>query len=117
VEVLMGITNDINFGPLVAFGLGGTLSDFMDDIAFRVLPLTDRDAAEMVRSTSVYQLLSGSHGSSASDVPAVEVLLLRLSALAEAGPRIQELELHPVVVLAAGEGVVVRGARVKLAGS
>lgn len=117
VEVLTGITNDMNFGPLVAFGLGGTLSDFMDDIAFRVLPLTDRDAAEMVRSTSVYQLLSGSHGASASDVAAVETLLLRLSALAEAGPRIQELELHPVVVLPAGQGVMVKGARVKLGNS
>jgi acyl-CoA synthetase (NDP forming)/GNAT superfamily N-acetyltransferase len=114
VEILAGITNDPTFGPLVAFGLGGTLSDILDDIAFRVLPLTDRDAVEMIRSTRVYQLLSGSRGSFVCDAPAVESLLLRLSALAETAPRIVEIELHPVVVHPVGEGVSVMNAKIKL---
>ena len=86
IEVLAGIRNDPVFGPLVAFGSGGHLAELLDDVVFRVLPLTDRDAAEMIRSTRAYRLLTGYRGSAEADIAAVEDLLLRLGALAEAVP-------------------------------
>jgi acetate---CoA ligase (ADP-forming) len=115
VEVLAGITHDPVFGPLVAFGSGGFLVELLDDAVFRVLPLTDRDAAEMIRSTRAYRLLKGFRGSPPADIPAVEKLLLQLGALAEAVPQIAEIDLNPVVVHPAGEGITLIDARVRLA--
>jgi acyl-CoA synthetase (NDP forming) len=84
----------------------------LDDVAFRVLPLTDRDAAEMVAATRVFRLLRGYRGSAACDIAAVERLLLQLGALAEAVPRIAEVDLNPAIVHAGGLSVV--DARVRL---
>jgi len=114
VEVLAGITHDAVFGPLVAFGTGGYLVEFVDDVVFRVLPLTDLDAREMIQSTRAVKLLSGYRGSPAADVPAVEKLLLQLGALCEAAPRISEIDLNPVIVHPAGEGMSLIDARVRL---
>ncbi|MGH9837665.1 MAG: GNAT family N-acetyltransferase [Blastocatellia bacterium] len=113
VEVLAGVTHDPVFGSLVAFGSGGYLVELLNDVAFRVLPLTDRDAAEMITSTRAHRLLQGYRGSAPSDIAAVERLLLQLGALAEAALRIAEIDLNPVVVHASGLSVV--DARVKLA--
>jgi hypothetical protein len=71
VEVFAGITHDPVFGPLVAFGAGGSLIELLDDVAFRVLPLTDRDAGEMIKSTRVYHLFKGSRGSAKLDLASV----------------------------------------------
>jgi acetate---CoA ligase (ADP-forming) len=117
VEVLAGITHDPVFGPLVAFGSGGFLVELLDDVVFRVLPLTDRDASEMIRSTRAHQLLKGYRGSLPADVSAVEKLLLQLGALAEAVPQIAEVDLNPVIVYPAGEGITLIDARVRLAES
>jgi acetyl coenzyme A synthetase (ADP forming)-like protein len=114
VEVLAGITHDPVFGPLVAFGSGGFLVELLDDVVFRVLPLTDRDAAEMIRSTRAYRLLEGYRGSLPADIPAVEKLLLQLGALAEAVPQIAEVDLNPVIVHPAGVGITLIDARVRL---
>jgi acetyl coenzyme A synthetase (ADP forming)-like protein len=112
VETIAGVTHDPVFGPLVAFGSGGALVELLDDVAFRVLPLTDRDAAEMVAATRVFRLLRGYRGSAACDIAAVERLLLQLGALAEAVPRIAEVDLNPAIVHAGGLSVV--DARVRL---
>ncbi len=114
IEVLAGITHDPVFGPLVAFGSGGYLVELLDDVVFRVLPLTDRDASEMIRSTRAVHLLSGYRGAPEADIDAVEQLLLRLSALAEAIPRIAEVDLNPVIVHPKGEGVTLIDARIRL---
>ena len=114
VEVLAGMTHDPVFGPLVAFGTGGYLVEFVDDVVFRVLPLTDLDAREMIQSTRAERLLRGYRGSPAADVPAVEKLLLQLGALCEAAPRISEIDLNPVIVHPAGEGMSLIDARVRL---
>lgn len=114
-EVIAGVTHDPIFGSLVAFGSGGHLVELLDDAAFRVLPLTDRDAAEMIRATRAHRLLRGYRGAPAGDIPAVEQLLLRLGALAEAFPQIAEADLNPVLVHPTGQGVTVVKARVRLA--
>ncbi len=114
VEVLAGVTHDPVFGPLVAFGSGGYLVELINDVVFRVLPLTDRDALEMVRSTRAYHLLKGYRGSAETDIAAVERLLLSLGALSEAVPQIAEIDLNPVIVHPAGEGITLIDARVRL---
>ncbi len=117
VEVLAGITHDPVFGPLVAFGSGGYLVEMLDDVAFRVLPLNDRDAKEMIAGTRVNKLLTGYRGSPAADVAALEMLLLQLGALAETVPQLAEVDLNPVLVHPAGEGLTLIDARVRLATS
>jgi acetyl coenzyme A synthetase (ADP forming)-like protein len=114
VEVLAGITLDPIFGPLVAFGTGGYLVEFVDDVAFRIVPLTDRDAREMVQSSKAARLLNGYRGSPLADIDAVEDLLLHLSALALAAPRIAEIDLNPVIVHPRGEGLSIVDARIRL---
>ncbi len=114
VEVLAGVTHDPLFGPLVAFGSGGFLVELLDDVVFRVLPLTDRDATEMILSTRAHRMLKGYRGSAEADIPAVEDLLLRLGALAEAVPQIAEIDLNPVIVHPRGEGLTMIDARIRL---
>ncbi len=114
VEVLAGITTDQVFGPLVAFGSGGVLVEWLDDVVFRVLPLTDRDAATMIQETRAASLLKGYRGTPPADITALEQLLLRLGALAEAVPRIAEIDLNPVIVHSAGDGLSIIDARVRL---
>ncbi|MFN0122284.1 MAG: acetate--CoA ligase family protein, partial [Blastocatellia bacterium] len=114
VEMLAGVTHDPVFGPLVACGSGGVLVELLNDIAFRVLPLTDADAAALVRGTRAWRLLQGYRGGAAADVAALESLLLALGALAEAAPRIAEIDLNPVIVHPAGEGLSLIDARVRL---
>ncbi|MBO0726073.1 MAG: GNAT family N-acetyltransferase [Blastocatellia bacterium] len=114
VEVLAGVTSDPVFGPLVAFGSGGALVELLDDVVFRVLPLTDRDVSEMIEETRVSRLLRGYRGSPPADVAALERLLLSLGALAEAAPRIAEIDLNPAIVHPYGEGISLIDARARL---
>jgi acetate---CoA ligase (ADP-forming) len=114
VEVLAGVTGDPVFGPLVAFGSGGALVELLDDVVFRVLPLTDRDVSEMIEETRVSRLLRGYRGSPPADRAALERLLLSLGALAEAAPRIAEIDLNPAIVHPNGEGISLIDARVRL---
>jgi acetyltransferase len=115
VEVLAGLTHDAVFGPLMAFGSGGVLVELLNDVVFRVLPLTDRDAAAMIQETRAARLLQGFRGAPPADVSALERLLLALAALAEAAPRIAEVDLNPVLAHPAGEGLSLIDARVQLA--
>ncbi len=112
VEVIVGVTQDPKFGPLVAFGLGGVQVELMKDAAFRLHPLTDLDAHEMVRSVKGYPLLTGYRGAPPADLDALEEVLLRVSALVGDHPEIAEMDLNPVKVLPAGRGCVAVDARV-----
>ena len=112
VELLVGVVNDASFGPVIACGAGGTAVELLKDVAVRITPLTDLDAAEMVRSLATYPLLDGYRGAARADVAALEDLLLRVSALVEAHPTIAELDCNPVKVLP--DGVVVVDARVRV---
>lgn len=114
VEVMAGMTRDPLFGPLVAFGLGGIHVEILGDAQFRIAPLTDRDAASMVRSIKGYRLLTGYRGRPATDVKAIEELLLRLSQLVDAVPEIAELDLNPILALPSGQGCTIVDARIRI---
>lgn len=114
VETIIGLTHDRSFGPLIIFGLGGTLVELVKDMQLRIQPLTDVDAREMVRSVKGYQLLQGWRGSTPADVGALEELLLRVSTMAGDLPEITEMDLNPVRALAPGRGAVVVDARILL---
>jgi acetyl coenzyme A synthetase (ADP forming)-like protein len=114
VEVIVGVTQDRSFGPLIMAGLGGTLVELLKDVQVRIQPLTDVDARDMVRSIKGYPLLQGWRGSPPADIEALEDLLLRVSALAGELPEIAEMDLNPVRVLAPGEGAVTVDARMLL---
>ncbi len=114
VEVIVGMTQDPKFGPLVAFGLGGVHVELMKDVAFRIHPLTDRDAREMVREVKGFPLLTGFRGSRPSDIEALEDLILRVSAMLGDFPEISEMDLNPVKVLPEGRGCVAVDARIRL---
>jgi acetyl coenzyme A synthetase (ADP forming)-like protein len=113
-EVLAGVTQDPLFGPLVAFGLGGVHVEILGDVCFRVTPLTDHDAGEMVRGIRGSRLFAGYRGNPPADVAALEDLLLRLSRLAEGVPEISELDLNPVFALPPGEGCRIVDARIRV---
>ena len=114
IEVIVGVTQDPSFGPLMMFGMGGIYAELFKDTTFRIHPLTNIDAHEMVRSVKAHQLLEGWRGSKPSDIKALEELLLRISAMVEDLPQIAELDLNPVKVLERNKGYVVVDARVLL---
>jgi acetate---CoA ligase (ADP-forming) len=114
LEVLVGMTEDPAFGPLIVFGMGGVLVELVGDVAFRINPVTDLEAAEMVRSIKSARLLDGYRSSPPGDVEALEQVILRVSALAEALPEISEMDLNPVKVLAPGSGVSLVDARIRV---
>ncbi len=113
-EVIVGVTQDTSFGPLILFGTGGIYAELFKDVVSYIHPLTDMDAQEMVRSVKAYQLLQGWRGALPSDVKALEELLLRVSTMVEDLPQIRELDLNPVKVLEEGQGYVVVDARIML---
>jgi acetate---CoA ligase (ADP-forming) len=114
VELMIGVTQDPSFGPLIGFGLGGIHVEILKDICFRVTPITDLDAKEMVRSIRGYRLLEGYRGHPPADVTAIEDLLLRVARLVEEVPEIGELDLNPVMALSPGNGCVVIDARIRV---
>lgn len=117
VEVMVGMTRDPLFGPLIAFGLGGIHVEILGDVQFRVTPLTDQDATEMVRSIKGYRVLTGYRGQPAVDLKALEEALLRISQLVEASPEISELDLNPIFALPEGHGCRIVDARIRIQAS
>lgn len=115
VEIMIGVTQDQLFGPLIGFGLGGIHVEILRDVCFRVTPITDRDAAEMVRSIKGYRLLEGYRGHPPADVAAIEAILLRVARLVEEVPQIVELDLNPVIALPPGKGCAIVDARIRVA--
>ena len=105
VSCVFALVDDPSFGSLLSFGLHGVLGDLLGDRAYRALPLSDTDAAELVRAPKAAPLLTGYRGSTPADVVALAGLALRLSRLVEHVPQIRRLSLHPV--LAAPDGASV----------
>jgi acyl-CoA synthetase (NDP forming) len=111
-ELIVGVVNDHNFGPVLACGAGGTAAELIKDIAVRITPLTDLDAHEMLRSLRTFPLLDGYRGAPPCDVTAIEDCLLRVSAMVEAHPEIVELDCNPIVV--GPDGAVIVDARMRI---
>ena len=112
-EVIMGMTMDQQFGPVLMFGLGGVMVEVLKDVAFRVVPLEPRDAKQMLREIQGFPVLDGYRGSDPADLETLESILLKLSAFAEANPEVNELDLNPVFAYA--DGAVAVDARIVLA--
>ncbi len=115
VETIIGVTEDRLFGPLVGFGLGGIHVEVLKDVHFRVAPLTDRDADELLHAVRGYKLLEGYRGHPAADTDALRDILLRIARLAEEVPEIVELDLNPVIALPPGNGCRIVDARIRVA--
>lgn len=111
-EVILGLTQDQQFGPVLMFGLGGVFVEVLKDVAFRIVPLEPRDAADMVREIQGFPILEGVRGNPAADLDALEAMLLQLSQFAEAHPQVAELDLNPV--FARADGAIAVDARILL---
>jgi acetate---CoA ligase (ADP-forming) subunit beta len=112
VEIIIGMSKDAQFGPVLMFGLGGILVEVLKDVSFRIVPLTRRDAAEMVREIKGYALLQGYRGQEPVNISYLEELLLKVSDFIEKNPQIKELDLNPLI--AYKDGAVAVDARIVL---
>lgn len=114
VEVILGLTRDPQFGPALMFGLGGIFVELYRDVAFRLAPISERDAMEMIREIKGFPVLAGARGKAPRDLDALVRSLLILSALAESRPEIDALDLNPVILYE--HGCVVVDAKVFVTG-
>jgi acyl-CoA synthetase (NDP forming) len=105
LEVIVGASRDATFGPVLMFGLGGVFVEVLKDVAFRVIPVTECDAQEMIEEIKGYQLLQGYRGQSA-DIASLRDILLKVSDLVMAYPAIKEVDLNPVFAYPKGSLVV-----------
>jgi len=96
IEVILGITKDPQFGPVLMFGLGGVLVEVLKDVAFRIVPLNKRDASQMIKEIKGYPLLEGYRGQEPASVPKLEEEILKLSEFVDKHPEIKELDLNPI---------------------
>jgi acyl-CoA synthetase (NDP forming) len=112
VEVIVGMSKDAQFGPVLMFGLGGILVEILKDVSFRIVPLVKRDAAEMIRDIKGYPLLEGYRGQEPVDVANLENMILKVSDFVEKHPEIKELDLNPI--FAYKDGAVAVDARIVL---
>lgn len=110
IEVIVGVTKDPQFGPVLMFGLGGVLVEVLKDVAFRVIPINERDARQIIHEIKGYPLLEGYRGSDPADIAKLQELLLKVSAFIEQHPEIAELDLNPV--FAYKDGAIAVDARI-----
>lgn len=96
VEVIIGMSKDAQFGPVIMFGLGGVWVEVLKDVSFRIVPLEPRDAREMIQEIKGRPLLEGYRGQEAVDIANLEKLILKVSGFVEKHPEIKELDLNPV---------------------
>lgn len=113
-EVIVGVNRDPQFGPLVMFGLGGIYVEVLQDVSFRVAPLTEKDAQDMMEEIRSFPLLSGVRGQPKADLNSLKEILLRVSQLVTEFPKIDEMDINPIKVGDAGEGAVAVDARITL---
>ena len=113
-EMVCGIATDPQYGPMMMFGLGGVFIEVMKDVTFRIAPLTDIDAQEMIKSVKAYKLLEGARGTKPAQMEQIEETLLRLSQLVSDFKFIDELDINPLLISEkTGEGIAVDG-RIKI---
>jgi len=105
-EVIVGAIKDPQFGPTIMFGLGGIFVEVLKDVNFRIAPLTENDAMEMIIQLKAYPLLKGFRNMPAADISALEQILCEVSHLVMANPEIKELDLNPIMAYQKGAKTV-----------
>jgi acetyl-CoA synthetase (ADP-forming) len=95
-EVIVGTSKDPQFGPVIMFGLGGIFVEILKDVSFRVIPVEQRDAQEMIKEIKGYPLLEGYRGKEPVNISVLVEIILKISKLIEENPQIKELELNPI---------------------
>jgi acetyltransferase len=113
-EVIIGLKGNVGLEPTVMFGLGGVFVEVLKDVEFRLAPLSEEDAIEMIQSIKGYPILKGTRGEKPVDIDAVVDMLIRLSQLGTDFPQLDEMDLNPVFVFPKGKGAAVVDARIKL---
>ena len=96
IEIIIGMTKDAQFGPVIMFGLGGILVEVLKDVSFRIVPMTKRDASEIIAEIKGYPILKGYRGQDPADIPYLEDLIVKVSEFVDKTPEIKELDLNPV---------------------
>ena len=114
-EAIIGTAFDPSFGPLIMFGLGGIYVEVLGDVVFRVHPVSDIDAAEMIRQVKGFKLLEGVRGEESADLDALAEAIQRISQLVGDFPQIAELDINPFLAFEAGRPSVAVDARIVLA--
>ncbi len=117
VEMVVGVTHDPSFGPLILTGIGGTLVELLQDVALRITPITDNDVADMIDGLRMRPLLQGYRGGPPADIDALKMLLFRINMLVEDMPELRELDLNPVFVQPQGHGVRAVDVRMRISRS
>ena len=102
LELIIGMTRDPQFGPMLMSGLGGIFVEVLKDISFRIVPLSGEDAGEMIREIKSYRILEGYRGNPPVDVEYLEGLLLKLSRSIEQNPEIKEMDINPLIAYSRG---------------
>ena len=105
-EVIIGMMKDPHFGPVIMFGLGGIFVEILKDVSFRILPIEERDALEMIAEIKGYEILKGARGKPPRDIQAIEEVLMKVSKLTMENPEINEIDLNPIFVFEKGLQVV-----------
>jgi acetyltransferase len=113
-EMLVGVSRDPQFGPLVAVGMGGIYVEVLKDVAFRLAPISKEEVSSQVRSIRTFPLLRGVRGDPPADIASIEDVVLRVSQLVTDFPEIVEMDINPLVVHNQGEGAIVLDARIIL---
>lgn len=114
-EVIVGMTTDPQFGPVMMFGLGGIMVEVLKDVSFRIIPLSEKDAGQMIDEIKGKPVLDGVRGQPPADVAALRATILKVSQLVEQHPEIQELDLNPI--FAYPDGVLAVDARIVVSGA
>jgi acetyltransferase len=114
LEVILGMTRDPQFGPMLMFGLGGIFVEVMKDVAFHLAPITADEALQMLSATRSYALLKGARGHRGVDIGAIAMGLQRISQLATDFPEIAELDINPLMVGELGAEPIAADARIAL---
>lgn len=113
-ELILGMTLDEQFGPVLAFGTGGKYVEVFKDVSFRLVPLRREDAAEMIGEVKGYAILKGIRGEKPRDIEAIADAILKLSKLVIENPEIREIDLNPVFAFEKGRGIAIADARMVL---
>ncbi|MBO8175573.1 MAG: acetate--CoA ligase family protein [Thermococcus sp.] len=114
-EVIIGVTEDPQFGHAIMFGLGGIFVEILKDVTFRIIPIEEKDAWAMIKSIKGYPILAGARGEPPADMKALVDMMLKVSKLVDdLKDYIKEMDLNPVFVYNEGEGAVVVDARIIL---